>query len=202
MIAKKLPRNPFWDFSIKIYRHKIVEENLIALQDERGLNVNVLLFCFWYALTDQGRITREELRKLVISTQTWHERVVLPLRRIRRALKNFPVPPWTQIRSDIIKDELLSEQIEQQMMMDNHLYKSRPIRNNFQKIIDICKNVAVYCHLLNVFLDAEDCNKVSDILGAIFTKIDQQDIQRYCVEHLVDKDLQSTRLTAQFLLDL
>jgi hypothetical protein len=87
-------------------------------------------------------------------------------------------------------------------MLEDFVCNTRPIRNNFQKIVDICKNIAIYCHLLHVFLDLKDCESISKILGTIFSKIDQDTILRYCMEHLIEKELQSMNLTAQLPLDL
>lgn len=202
IVTKTLPTSPFCSFSFKVYQHPVVEENLIALQNERGLNVNVLLFCVWYALTDQGRLTRSELKKIVMSIQTWHEGIVLPLRRLRKKLKSNPSSLAAEIRRAILNEEIFSEKIEQLIMVDNYVHKTRPIRNNLQKIIDTCKNIFAYCHLLSVFLDIEDAKKVSQILVTIFSKIDRDLILRYCIENLIEKDLQSVNLTAQFPLDL
>jgi uncharacterized protein (TIGR02444 family) len=202
IMPKILPSHPFWIFSTKIYRHSTVEKNLIELQNERGLNVNVLLYCCWHSLTDQGVISRSDLRQILINIQPWHERIVLPLRRMRQKLKSAQKKSLLDIRQDVLKHELAAEQIEQLIMLENFVYKARPICNNFQKIIDICKNIAVYCHLLHAFLDLKDCEKISKIVGIIFPKIDQGLILRYCMEHLIEKEVQSMNLTAQFPLDL
>ncbi|MBA2653570.1 MAG: TIGR02444 family protein [Gammaproteobacteria bacterium] len=202
IVPKTLPIHPFWNFSVKIYREPIVEESLITLQNERGLNVNIVLFCCWFALCDQGRIPKSDLKQILINIQPWHDRIVLPLRRIRQQLKEQLNPPWPEIRNEILRQELASEQIEQLIMLEQYAYKTRPIRTTFQKIIDICKNIAVYCHLLQVYLDASDCSSISNVLGTIFSKIDHEDILRYCMEHLIEKELQSMSLTAQFPLDL
>src|ERR1700722_14306139 len=112
MIASKtLPVHPFWKFSVKIYSHPVVENTLIALQDERGLNINVLLFCCWYSLGDQGRLSKLKIKEILSSIQPWHERIVTPLRRIRAQLKTEPNFPWPGIRQEVQTHELIAEQI-------------------------------------------------------------------------------------------
>lgn len=201
-ISKTLPTHPFWNFSTKIYRYPIVEENLLVLQNERGLNVNVILFCCWYALNDQGRLSKNELRQILVSIQPWHERIVTPLRRLRQQLKSINQSRWQAIRSEIMQHELIGEQIEQLILLEKFVYKTRPLRSNVQKIVDICKNIVTYCQLLHAFLDSRDCRNISNILTAIFPKIDPEDILRYCIENLRQKDVQAPSLTAQLPLDL
>lgn len=201
ILPKTLPTHPFWNFSVKIYKCPLVADHLIALQNERGLNVNMLLFCLWYGLTDQGRVTKPELMKIISGIQHWHERIVVPLRRMRQKLKAIP-GIWMEIRTDILKHELFAEQIEQLIMANLNSFKAHSIRNSVQKIIDVCKNIALYCRLIQISLDHEDCKRVRDILATIFSKIDQEDILRYCMEHLIEKELQSLKIRAQYPLDL
>lgn len=202
IVPKTLPTHPFWNFSVKIYRHKQIEESLITLQNERGLNVNVILFCCWYALCDQGRLSKSALKQILISIQPWHDGIVLPLRRIRRQLKTTTKPSLLEIYREVSSHELVAEQVEQLIMIENVTYETKAVRTNFQKIIDICKNISTYCHLLQIFLDAKDCWHICTILVTLFSKIDQEDILRYCMEHLIEKELHSWQLTAQLPLDL
>ena len=40
---------PFWRFSLHFYRHTGVSDACIALQDDCGVDVNLLLFLLWLA---------------------------------------------------------------------------------------------------------------------------------------------------------
>lgn len=199
---KTVPIHPFWKFSVKFYREPFVEESLLTLQNERGLNINILLFCCWYALGDQGKLTRIELRQLLTSIQSWHDRIVVPLRRLRWQLKSKKIPPWSDIREELLKQELLSEQIEQLILLENVVFKVRPVRTSTQKIKDICKSIDSYCQTMQIFCDTKDCELITQTLQTLFPKIDQKNILRYCMDHLVTKELQSLTLGAQLPLDL
>ncbi|MGZ3308467.1 MAG: DUF2390 domain-containing protein, partial [Xanthobacteraceae bacterium] len=39
--------SPFWRFSLRFYRQPKVADTCIALQEERGVDVNLLLFLLW-----------------------------------------------------------------------------------------------------------------------------------------------------------
>lgn len=202
MTFRILPTNPFWNFSIKVYRQPFVEACLLGLQEERGLNVNVILYCFWYSVIDQGRISKRDLRLILINIQPWHERIVLSLRRIRQKVKQTEHKGLSGLYQEVLNQELASEQIEQLIIFESFVLQPKSMRNHIQKIVDVCKNVATYCQLANLFLDRRDCENISQILQAIFPKIDQNSILSYCMEHLIMKELQSIKITAQFPLDL
>ena len=41
----------FWDFSVRTYGVPGVSQACLALQDERGVDVNMLLYCIWIGAT-------------------------------------------------------------------------------------------------------------------------------------------------------
>ena len=45
----KLPAGDFWRTSLELYAREGVSRALIALQDRRGADVNLLLYCCWTA---------------------------------------------------------------------------------------------------------------------------------------------------------
>lgn len=75
--------NPFWTFSLRLYAEPGVAEVCLRLQDELGVNVNLLLFCCWLDAngSDKGS---DFLRSVEASVEHWQTDVVQPLRRIRK----------------------------------------------------------------------------------------------------------------------
>jgi uncharacterized protein (TIGR02444 family) len=80
------PVNPFWRFSLRVYRLPGVQEACLALQDRCHADVNLLLVCGW-----TGRHGRElddaRLRSAVGRVAGFQSDVIAPLRMARRALK-------------------------------------------------------------------------------------------------------------------
>ncbi|HTV90077.1 MAG TPA: TIGR02444 family protein [Stellaceae bacterium] len=77
---------PFWRFSLRFYRQAGVAESCIVLQDEYGVDVNVLLFLLW--LADGGRqLSDDDVKKLDDAVCGWRTAAVIPMRDIRRRLK-------------------------------------------------------------------------------------------------------------------
>lgn len=109
----------FWDWSLERYDREGVASALLDLQDNFGLNVNVLLWCAWCA-QDFADIPELALRKAVDLAEHWTTGVTGPLRQARRALKAPPRQADAQeaqaLRSEIKSLELRAEKIEQEML--------------------------------------------------------------------------------------
>jgi len=80
----------FWKWMLSVYPRPGVSPALIALQDEAGLNVNVLLFCCWLACRSQ-RLTAEGAHEIERLNAEWANAIVAPLRAVRRLLKTSPL---------------------------------------------------------------------------------------------------------------
>lgn len=75
-----------WDFSIAVYAAAGVADDYLGLQDRRGIDVNLLLFC-GYMGAGGALLSQDDLRQVSGLVRPWHEDVVKPLRTARRALK-------------------------------------------------------------------------------------------------------------------
>ena len=110
----EFPDNPFWDFSLALYRGRGVEKACIGLQDRLRLDVNLLLFACWVAATRRGRLAREDWTRLIDDTAAWRGQVVEPLRAVRRHLKGRDEMPGAAALRDRVKAlELDAERAEQ-----------------------------------------------------------------------------------------
>jgi uncharacterized protein (TIGR02444 family) len=113
--------SPFWRFSLQFYRRPGVAEACIALQEESGVDVNLLLFLLWHAA--QGRaLSGAEIESLEGRIAPWRQDTVVPLRAIRRALKSPPVllevGAAEAFRTRIKAVELEAERLQQEAMYE------------------------------------------------------------------------------------
>jgi len=110
--------NPFWSFSLAVYGAPGVAAECLALQDTRGADVNVLLFCAWLGVS--GRVlSAEDFAAIEAAVQPWRERVITPLRATRRDLKTIPDAAdqtVAALRKDVAALERRAEQAEQAML--------------------------------------------------------------------------------------
>src|SRR6516162_7774056 len=79
--------SPFWRFSLRFYRGAGVADACIALQDGCGVDVNILLFFLWLA-TARRYVPRATAQAVCEQAGTWRDDVVVPLRTLRRKLKD------------------------------------------------------------------------------------------------------------------
>jgi uncharacterized protein (TIGR02444 family) len=115
----KAQKSPFWQFSIKFYSVPDVAPACIELQDEAGVDVNLLFFLLWNA-TYGRTLSKAEVEELDRTVGTWRKTAVIPLRQMRRALKSAPtmLPPDVAeaFRTRIKQAELEAERLQQETM--------------------------------------------------------------------------------------
>jgi uncharacterized protein (TIGR02444 family) len=111
--------SPFWRFSLRLYRAPGVGDACIALQEEAGVDVNLLLFLLWQA-TERRALTAADVKALDQTVGGWRDTAVIPLRNLRRALKSSPglVAPNAAeaFRTRIKAVELEAERLQQEAM--------------------------------------------------------------------------------------
>jgi len=110
--ATKSRENPFWHYSLTQYAKPGCASFLISAQDEKQLDINILLFIGW--ISKQGlSLSHSQLHK----AQQWNQYCIQPIRWLRRKSKPFiPNPVYKQFK----KIELWAEQREQQMLFSLH----------------------------------------------------------------------------------
>src|SRR5262245_41209987 len=108
-----------WRFALAVYGQPGVSDACLALQVRFGLDVNILLLAL-YAAAERGMAVEvQDVRGMDELVHTWRAETVLPLRSMRRRLKQ-PIGPASEysevLRPTIKKAELLAEQIEQALL--------------------------------------------------------------------------------------
>ncbi|MGF1627620.1 MAG: TIGR02444 family protein [Alphaproteobacteria bacterium] len=89
-----------WEFCTDIYAEPGVAAACLALQDEAGADVTLLLAALWSAVEGPGLLQGAELDALDRAVAPWRDNVVQPLRQVRR---------WTKAalhHHDPMRDEL------------------------------------------------------------------------------------------------
>ncbi len=111
--------NPFWAFSLGYYRGAGVSEACLELQDNCGVDVNVVLFLLWQA-TQKRCFAAVQVKALAEKVGPWQIDVIGPIRRLRRMLKgNAPLLDKGSaelFRTRIKAIELESERLQQEAM--------------------------------------------------------------------------------------
>jgi uncharacterized protein (TIGR02444 family) len=81
--------SPFWRLSLQFYRLPKVADACIALQEEAGVDVNLLLFLLWQG-SQRRRLSTADVAALERQIAPWRDLTVIPLRNVRRGLGSPP----------------------------------------------------------------------------------------------------------------
>ncbi len=112
--------NPFWQFSLQQWKSTALQRQLIALQNERGQRINLLLLSMWFSF--EHKDIRPYLNALIDASQAWHEHIVAPLRTARQMLPQALPEPCHQLKQHIQACELQAEQVEQAILYQHALH--------------------------------------------------------------------------------
>jgi uncharacterized protein (TIGR02444 family) len=110
--------NPFWRFSLAVHGAPGVDDECLTLQDEHGIDVDVLLFCVWVG-TRGTLLDGDDLAAIEALVQPWRDTAIAPLRATRRGIKTLPEATDDDVaalRKDVAALELRAEQIEHAML--------------------------------------------------------------------------------------
>ena len=175
--------HPFWNFSLEIYAAEGVAEACLDLQERRGCDVNVLLFCCWLGASGRPTLTAERLRSMLRASDEWQAEIVRPLRRVRRLLKERSWPaslPETidAARRRVADAELAAEHAEQLKLAG--LYnppadRDRPAEKRLRAAVG---NLGVYAVCLGVVPDDKDRASVSVLMRATFPELTPFEVDR------------------------
>ena len=111
--------NPFWTFSLGYYRGAGVSEACLELQDNSGVDVNVVLFLLWVA-SQKRSVPADQVKTIADKVRPWQIEVIGPIRALRRKLKtDAPLLDRGSaelFRTKIKAIELESERLQQEAM--------------------------------------------------------------------------------------
>ena len=106
--------NVFWTYSLAVYRRKEVAQCCLALQDDAGVDVNLLLYAGWLAGKGQ-RLDSYHLEQVASAVADWREQVVTPLRDLRRHLRKIA-------GAELIWEALKAQELSAEQQQQNTMY--------------------------------------------------------------------------------
>ena len=159
---------PFWRFSLHFYRQAEVSDACIALQDECGVDVNLLLFLFWLAAGGR-RLSAADVKRLDETVRGWRDLTIAPIREARRKLKGAStlVQPQKQeaFRTKIKAIELEAERLQQEALYG--LTRSGPLGGQAAPGAAARANVAAYERILKASFPKQTVNILLGAFDAV-----------------------------------
>lgn len=115
--------SPFWEFSIQYYPGIATE--CLQLQDEVGIDVNVLLFLLW-AATQRRHLNRDDIEQLDAIIRDWRESVVFPMRSVRRMVKTL-ANTWNNVEVEVLRGKIKMVELEAERLQQETMYAEFPL---------------------------------------------------------------------------
>jgi len=153
----------FWDFSCDFYCQPQVRGSLLWLQDNRNLDVIMLLLCLW-----QGRqhhlIPAEEMAEACQLCGQWSSHVIAPIRASRR---------WLKTRGDAdlyeqIKAAELNAEKSLIMALAGKWHVTADQRNNRSTSLDCAeKNTGLYLQQAGIEKDQHLENRLNILIALV-----------------------------------
>jgi uncharacterized protein (TIGR02444 family) len=111
----------FWDFAVAVYGADGVQDECLTLQDQFGIDVNLLLFCAFVGAVHGAALTADDIVSTRQEVNAWHKDIVSRLRAVRCRLKTIELrdaiaEAVVDLRNQVKAAELESERIEQIML--------------------------------------------------------------------------------------
>lgn len=167
--AVPFPEHPFWEFSLAVYGSEGVAPACLALQDRRGIDVNLLLFCLWSATERRLAYDVGAFRAIAAAAGDWQLSVVAPMRAARRRLKaGSPYLPETTsaaLRREVLAAEIGCEHGEQLIIAAVAEGLAGAARA-LEPAAAAAANVRACCEAAGIRLEASDAPALSAVLGA------------------------------------
>ncbi len=105
-----------WRFSLAFYARADIAAACLALQDDHGRDVNIILYACWIGLSGRGRLDSAALQAAEERFAPWRRAVTEHLRAARRALKTATTPDAQALHAAVKALELEAERLGQEAL--------------------------------------------------------------------------------------
>lgn len=167
--AVLFPDHPFWEFSLAVYGGEGIAPACLELQDRRGIDVNLLLFCLWCASERQAAYDTASFRTIVAAADDWQRSVIQPMRAARRRLKtgspHLPDTTTAALRREVLGAEIACEHGEQLIIVGVAATLPDPAPTPDVESA-AAANLRAYCAAAGIGLEQDDASALRTILAA------------------------------------
>jgi len=177
----KLTTGEFWDFSVRAYGSSDVPEACLTLQNQYGVDVNMLLFSVWCGYT-RGPFEEQTLISAVEFSKQWSEHIVCNLREARTWMKqdgcqmeSVERDACLSLRTNIKAVELAAEKLQEFALEQIAMAQSAKNLTTSEKVTAGINNVSRYMDRAVLRLDSQAWSHVGVIMLAGDSDLSRQD---------------------------
>ncbi len=153
----------FWDYSNKVYQSTHVPEACLQLQNNHGMDVNMLLLCCWYGI-NYGKFKLDTFVQCHNFSRKWSDNAVKPLRNVRTWLKQsacfdmqIEEASCMEYREQVKHLELQAERLQQYSLEALCASQNSAIHDSNDQ------SAAIACNL-KIYLEAEKIQATETII--------------------------------------
>lgn len=179
------PEYNFINFVADLKRHENSAKVLLQLQYYSEIHVSIVMFNCWSAAVGQGRLSKGELQQLLAVVSVWHQDVFLALKRLQGLMAKSQLS--NNLKTQIIQMVESAEQGEYLMLTDLIAKRPSTAKVTLQKMIDACKNIAVYCKLQQVTISNELIDLFYQLVACVFPQVDLRETHQHCFKILKEE---------------
>ena len=144
---------PFWEFSLAFYAKPGVSAACLALQDEFGADVDVVLFALWRARLGHG-LSAAELDAVDGAIAAWRKSVVQPIRAARRACQPAPRGEFDSVATEALRKQLLSAELAAERLQHGAMQTLAPSPGTVAASVAAPANLACFARHAGIPPDA------------------------------------------------
>lgn len=178
------PPNELWDYATRLYARGQTKDACLALQDRRGVDVNVLIFCCWVASSGRGIFREGELEAALEAVWDWRASVIDVLHGLKGHLKGnvapAPRPLADDLRRVIVESELYAEHVEILMLHGAMARVGTGTFDRYQQIEDTLSNLLHYLALIQITPDDDDLAALTELLVNAFPEEQRSRVESLC----------------------
>lgn len=172
-----------WRFAVRTYGQPGVTDACIELQDERGADVNMLLFSVWVGTT-RGDLADVEFDSAARFSREWRDNVVAPQRSARRWMKSdgcgmsgVDRETCMEQRDRIKESELAAEKLQLKTLAVLSAGLTPKKLTASDQLTSAVRNLRKYCDSENIDVDPWSIERLSTILMAGVSSADLSAIE-------------------------
>ena len=178
----------FWDFSLRTYGCSGVPQACLALQDEYGADVNLVLYCCW-AGARAGALDAAGFDAAGAFSREWAAQVVHPLRAVRRWMKNdgcdngpVDTPACLALREQVKAVELAAEQLQQLTLASLPLPAAPAAGPSGAGLAAVAANLRRYCRGAGIPLNATVIARLVVIVDAALAPASEDELRYFAAQ--------------------
>jgi uncharacterized protein (TIGR02444 family) len=118
--ASTAKASPFWTFSLGFYRGPGVSEACLEMQDNSGVDVNIVLLLLWLA-SQKRRLATDDVKALADKVRPWQTDVIGPIRALRRMLKS-DAPLLDKGAAELFRTRIKAIELESERLQQEAMY--------------------------------------------------------------------------------